>query len=400
MRRLMWVVGMMLLLTVLGSPLASVQAQGQQGGVVTASALNVRAGAGTGYAVLGSLAYGAPVQILATSADKGWYQIQYRSGSAWVSARYVRLTAATAAAPTTGTAASGAVAPAVAGKIVFALQPDGALYTVNADGSGLRQLGVGQDPAWSPTGDRIAYTTWVGEAPGLYLMQADGTGRERLVGGQQLKAPSWSPDGKHIAFAGQNGGQLTDEEECWFSYCFTTSADPHWRLGMVNMSTRSASGLPDDYHSISPVWLSNNQVLFDGEPGLKTVYTDRSDTPITFNRDVRLHDPRICRATGAMALTYFQHDHWEVYTLNANGAGLRRLTTLNLLNPTPPAQNVSPSWSPDCSQILFLSNRDGGRWRPYIMAADGSNQRPYLPTVFDALTFSYNFSQDRVFDWR
>ncbi len=49
-------------------------------------------------------------------------------------------------------------------------------------------------------------------------------------------------------------------------------------------------------------------------------------------------------------------------------------------------------------QILFLSDRDG-RWRPYIMNANGSNQRPFLPETFDPLTFEYFFNGERVFDW-
>jgi TolB protein len=34
-----------------------------------------------------------------------------------------------------------------------------------------------------------------------------------------------------------------------------------------------------------------------------------------------------------------------------------------------------PSWSPDGTQIVFYSNREGGHKQIWIMDADGSNQR-------------------------
>ncbi|HJH62763.1 MAG TPA: phosphodiester glycosidase family protein [Firmicutes bacterium] len=69
-------------------------APAQQVGLVTASpSLNVRSGPGTGYSLVGSLATGAQVAVLAE--QNGWYQVLFPSGSAavtgWVSASYVTL---------------------------------------------------------------------------------------------------------------------------------------------------------------------------------------------------------------------------------------------------------------------------------------------------------------------
>jgi uncharacterized protein YgiM (DUF1202 family) len=56
-------------------------------GTVTASALNVRSGPGTGYARIGTLAKGSVVTILGTQS--GWYKIQYGSRTGYVSTGYV-----------------------------------------------------------------------------------------------------------------------------------------------------------------------------------------------------------------------------------------------------------------------------------------------------------------------
>ena len=52
--------------------------------------------------------------------------------------------------------------------------------------------------------------------------------------------------------------------------------------------------------------------------------------------------------------------------MNADGSGMTRLTNN-------PAGDLSPSWSPDNTKIIFDSRRDG-KWDIYVMDADGSNQ--------------------------
>jgi Tol biopolymer transport system component len=52
--------------------------------------------------------------------------------------------------------------------------------------------------------------------------------------------------------------------------------------------------------------------------------------------------------------------------MNANGTNQVRLTTTS-------ATELQPSWTPDGSHIVFMSDRDG-QSEIYMMDADGSNQ--------------------------
>jgi len=62
--------------------------QSQRIGTVTAASLNVRSGASTNSAVVGSLKKGAAVTIISTA--NGWHQINYGGRTAYVSAGYVK----------------------------------------------------------------------------------------------------------------------------------------------------------------------------------------------------------------------------------------------------------------------------------------------------------------------
>jgi TolB protein len=79
------------------------------------------------------------------------------------------------------------------------------IYLMNIDGSGLRNLtsgsGYEMDPAWSPSGDRIAFVSDRDGNREIYAMNSDGSEPTRLTDNPgDDRFPAWSPAGECIAF--------------------------------------------------------------------------------------------------------------------------------------------------------------------------------------------------------
>ena len=85
------------------------------------------------------------------------------------------------------------------------------IHVSNADGSDDRAVTADAfrdaDPAWSPDGARLAFTTERDGNSEIYVVDADGTGAVRLTNHPAADFhPAWSPDGTRIAFASMRYG--------------------------------------------------------------------------------------------------------------------------------------------------------------------------------------------------
>jgi TolB protein len=327
------------------------------------------------------------------------------------------------ASATVAAQATLAPTPELTGKLVFQVCNGCDIYVINADGSGLRRLTDGMDPAWSPDGKKVAFARWR-DPRGIYVIDEDGSNETLLFGWSQAKAPAWSPDGSRIAFTRQYGGQEKDIT----IHFWTIPAHPWWKLGLVRVEDRTFTELLCYDHSFSPTWSPDGKVIaYDSDYGLHLTSEDGSIGGQSYKRsldalstDVRDTSPawsplRQAQDTAdgsKIAFMFNQHDHWEIYVMDADGSNRVRLTREEPFTGRAP-NNVSPAWSPDGRHIAFFTDRSSNseqgedsepgnselKWELYVMNADGSDQRPMFDTVLDGLPIEYGFVAERMVSW-
>lgn len=132
---------------------------------------------------------------------------------------------------------------------------------------------------------------------------------------------------------------------------------PFQAAGPAPGSQNTAAQLATAQPSVAP---NTRQAL----PGATdTLISPRSPSPTALpqsNAGSNVTDP----PGGKIAFASKRDGDWEIYTLNAAGSGLTRLTRS-------PGYDWAPAWSPDGRRIAFGSKRDGN-WELYMMGADGS----------------------------
>jgi TolB protein len=164
--------------------------------------------------------------------------------------------------------------------------------------------------------ERLVGTTENREVKEIYISDYDGANQQRITISRQLNVnPAWSSDGRAIAYT-----QYQPAPQILISFIYD---------GILQKPTKA----PDSY--FTPVFSPDGKRI-----------------AVSSNRD----------------------GNNEIYVMNVDGSGVRRLTNH-------PAGDIAPTWNPTGTQIAFTSDRTGvGAPQIYVMNADGTGLRRITTT--------------------
>ncbi len=417
---------------------------------VESNAVEVRRGPGIFHDQTGQLAINSLVRVWGLDDSRSWAMIQPIPGGSlgWSPIQFLKNVgqpwASVPQAPDLPVPTPVAAAtvepftparPVSESKIVFQRSSGGDIMVINPDGAGLRRLTSGIDPVLSPDGQTVAFTRWEGESGSLWLIGIDGSNERQVLGFiKQAKGPDWSPDGTQIVLNYQHEGRLDYKTECTAIskgqqpqpprnadnvkvkikdgkpyLCWTLPPDPHWGLKVVNLADGSFKDVDGGTYAFRPAWdpVQSWRIVSDGGRGLLAVDLNR-DNRQNLTDEINDGSPVFSPDGRYIAVTTGKEggdSGFNLYRLNADGSGRVQLTQTPLWVTSQPDapkawNNVAPAWSPDASQIIFLTDRTG-RWEIWVMNADGSNPHPLFSNEVNAqLQLEYNFVDERGLSWR
>ncbi len=213
-------------------------------------------------------------------------------------------------------------------------------HVMNADGSDNKAITEKRSgsmsllPDWSPDGEHIAYTAGLITpdmeqelASGkkdpmdimnvkIFVIDADGSNKKQLTFGNDSDAvPSWSPDGKRIAFASDRDW---DKFRIW-----VMDSDGKNPVALTESSYDNSIGAPVEQKV--PAWSPDGKYIayWQGVEMFELSEATRKGTSQPTARD------RNIMAT------------WHIWVMDADGTNKRMLT-----------QGDDPAWSPDSKMIL------------------------------------------------
>lgn len=154
-------------------------------------------------------------------------------------------------------------------RIVFGMHGDRAeMASIRPDGADLRMLGEGHDPTISPDGKHICYTGDVAGGVSVFVMDADGHNKKRIVeetSGVGATFPNWSPDGKHIVYSFPVGDALE-------LFVVDANGGSPRRLTHLNQVATPASWSPDG------AWISfrlTDERYWSDPKRMKQIYAEK-----------------------------------------------------------------------------------------------------------------------------
>jgi TolB protein len=242
----------------------------------------------------------------------------------------------------------------LAGRILFV--KDGDLWVYDSSGAHLLATGgTFSQPSWAPDGGSLAYVYRGTNFADIFTTDDQGQNQTRLTSSQSTVLdnndwnfrPTWSPDGKLIAF-------VSDKSSTFPTLWLMNAADGSGRRALTTPGLQQEAV---DALSWSPDGTQLAVTLFN-EPGPTQIAlvplgaTGRQAGRVLTSHPGGAVDPA-WSPDGAW-VAYAGHDGYaiEMYAVHPDGTTVTRLTTDGQLS-------RSPAWSPDGRQLAYVSNRTG-----------------------------------------
>lgn len=259
--------------------------------------------------------------------------------------------------------------PSSSGEIAFRSDRDGDAEIFAVDGTGANPVNLSDNegvadlqPAWSPDGGRIAFvrTTGGSAKADLWVMTAGGRDRTRLTDTNVAERdPAWSPEGTRIAYAARTSPSGPFR-------IFVARADGSGRTQV----TAQAAGLADR----SPVWSPDGtRIAFvsDRDGGFPEIYVMNADGTgvkrLTANVFVDGNPSWSPDGTRIVVERCCPKGSSEIYAIDVATHAETNLTN------SASSMDFDPSWSPDGTRIAFVSFQVGDdNIDVWTMNADGS----------------------------
>lgn len=202
-------------------------------------------------------------------------------------------------------------------------------------------------PSWSPDGTRLAYVSFEGRTPAIFVQNINSKKRTKLASYPGMNSsPSWSPDGSKIAMALSKDGQ----PDIYY-----------YDLAQGSLVRVTANAAIDT----EPTWSSDSKALyFTSERGGKAQiykfdFASRQTSRVTYQGARNLSARSIPGSNSLIVIT--QVNGYRVARVDADGS-IYMLTTSSL--------DESPSVAPNGSMVIY-STVYQGRKGLAIVSADG-----------------------------
>jgi TolB protein len=265
------------------------------------------------------------------------------------------------------------------------------IWVMNGDGSDPEQLTHNTTwdlgAVWSPNGKTVAFfgaqfdpITDKPLSVGVYLINADGTDQRLLTPDQPGRWPSFSPDGKKIAFDDGN----PQNGDIWVVN--SDGTDPHNLTNDARDRNIRPDWSPDGtkiaFTRKGEIYVMNADGGDGSDPTCLTCLTDSTNGTLGTD-NAPAWSPNGKKI--AFQKTVVQSNgvgHLEVYVMNADGSDEIPLTSYD--PETNPGDSDDPSWSPNGQMITFERDLESSPSpEVFTMNADGSDvtqltELPYL----------------------